>query len=56
MDIKATLQKIEQLNYELIEAASSKEINALTQEIMDLENQLELSTGKNIEELQSEHA
>lgn len=56
MDIKETLQKIEQLNFELIEAGSSKEINALTQEIFALEQELELSTGKNIEELQSEYA
>jgi hypothetical protein len=56
MDIKAALAKIEQLNFELIEAGSSKEITALTQEIFALEQELELSTGKNIEELQSEYA
>lgn len=56
MNIKATLQKIEQLNFELIEAGSSKEINALTQEIFALEQELELSTGKNIEELQANYA
>lgn len=51
MDIKAALEKLEQLNYELIEATSSKEINALSQEIMSLEQEVELATGKNIEEL-----
>lgn len=56
MDIKAALEKIEQLNFELIEASSSKEINALTQEIFSIEQELELSTGKNIEELQNEYA
>lgn len=56
MDIKAALQKIEALNYELIEASSSKEISSISQEIMELEQQLELSTGKNIEELQTEFA
>jgi hypothetical protein len=56
MDIKAALEKIEQLNFELIEASGSKEINSLTQEIFALEQELELSTGKNIEELQSEYA
>jgi hypothetical protein len=56
MDIKTALQKIEQLNFELIEAETSKEINSITQEIFSLEQELELSTGKNIEELQSEFA
>ena len=56
MDIKSTLQKIEELNFQLIEAESSKEITALTQEIFSLEQELELATGKNIEELQSEYA
>lgn len=56
MNIKEALQKIEELNFELIEAQTSKEINSITQEIMSIENELELSTGKNIEELQSEYA
>ncbi len=55
MNIKETLAKIEQLNFELIEASSSKEIHSITQEIFSLEQELELSTGKNIEELQSEY-
>lgn len=56
MDIKAALQKIEELNYELIEATTSKEIASINNEILGLINELELSTGKTIEEIESEYA
>jgi len=55
MDIKAALAKREELNYELIEAVSSKEIQNISTAIMDLENEIELSTGKTIEEIESEY-
>lgn len=56
MDVKAALQKIEELNYELIEATTSKEIASINNEILGLINELELSTGKTIEEIESEYA
>jgi len=55
MNIKAALAKREELNYELIEAVSSKEIQNISTAIMDLENEIELSTGKTIEEIESEY-
>lgn len=55
MNIKDALQKREELNYELIEAVSSKEINKISTEIMAIENEIELSTGKTIEEVESEY-
>lgn len=56
MNIKEALAKREELNYELIEANSSKEINKISNEIMALENELELMTGKTIEQIEAEYA
>lgn len=56
MNVKEALAKREELNYELIEATSSKQIHAITSEIMEIENEIELSTGKTIEEVESEYA
>lgn len=56
MNIKEALAKREELNYELIEASSSKEITKISSEIMAIENEIELSTGKTIEEVESEYA
>lgn len=55
MNIKEALAKREELNYELIEAANSKEITKISSEIMAIENEIELSTGKTIEEVESEY-
>ena len=51
MNIKEMLKRREELNYELIEAVSSKQIISITNEIFDLEAQIELTTGKTIDEI-----
>lgn len=55
MKIQELLQKREELNYELIEAVSSKQINAISNEIFDIEAQIELASGKNIAEVDAEY-
>lgn len=56
MNIKEALAKREELNYELIEAQTSKQITSITSKIMAIENEIELSTGKSIEEVENEYA
>ena len=55
MNIKELLQKREELSYELIDATSSREIRQLTDEIMEIENEIELATGKSIEEVENDY-
>lgn len=54
MKLQELLQKREELNYELIEAVSSKQITSITNEIFDIEAQIELATGKNIAEVDAD--
>ena len=54
MTLEQLLRKREELNYELIEAVGSKQINSLSQEIFDIESTIEITTGKTIDEIDSE--
>jgi len=55
MTLEQMLQRREELNYELIEAIGSKQITSITNEIFDLEAQIEMSTGKTIDEIDSNY-